>query len=95
MGRDDLGFREPFDVDRLNRVPTLSEYATAKKEMEVEDDNGIIVGVDLADGDDETVCLVIDKDSMASIYWYSIPSKEKRKIKVGDEHTSFSRTNNK
>ena len=26
---------EPYDVNRLNRVPTFSEYSTAKKEYEI------------------------------------------------------------
>ena len=105
MGRNNQDLGEPkFDMDRLNRAPTLSEYATAKKEFEQKDCGNpkckecykeVIVGIDLAEGDDETVCLVVDRETMACIYWNTIPPEQKRKIKIGDKHVPLSRTNNK
>ncbi len=94
MGRNnqDLGFPR-FDMERHNRPPTLSEYATAKKEME--DGPSVIVGIDLSEGDDKTVCLVVDRETMACMYWNTVPPEQKRKIKISDKHVPFSRTNNK
>ena len=69
---------EPYDVNRLNRVPTFSEYSTAKKEYEI--------GVDEADGEDRSVEMVVDQETLLLMYWDNIPKDKKRKIEVGDEH---------
>ena len=42
-----------YDVNRLSRPPTMSEYATAKKEYEI--------GVDEADGEDHSVEMIVDQ----------------------------------
>jgi len=67
-----------YDLDRLNRPPTLSEYATAKKEYEV--------GVDVAEGEDCSVEMIVDIETLLLMYWNSIPKDQKRIIKVGDSH---------
>ena len=75
MGNDK---RPVFDVNRLSRPPTMSEYATAKKTYEI--------GVDEADGEDHSVEMVVDQETLLMMYWNSIPKDKIRKIKVGDEH---------
>jgi hypothetical protein len=67
-----------YDIDRFNRPPTLSEYATAKKEYEI--------GVDEGSGDDTTVVVLVSRKTLLDVYWNSIPNDEKRKIKIGDHH---------
>lgn len=83
------------DLDRLNRPPTLSEYATAKKEF-LTDENPDCgnpnckdcyqIRVDKAEGESESVALVVDRETVLDLYWISIPKHEKRKIKIGDSH---------
>ena len=87
-----------FDLDRLNRPPTLSEYATAKKGFEDQNPDcgnpkckechkGFVVGVDPGSEEgDRTVVLVVDRETLLDIYWNTISSDKKRKIKVGNDH---------
>ena len=56
----------------------MSEYATAKKEYEI--------GVDEADGEDHSVEMIVDQETLLLMYWNNIPKDKKRKIEVGDEH---------
>jgi hypothetical protein len=69
---------EPYDANRLSRPPTMSEYATAKKEYEI--------GVDKADGEDQSVEMIVDVDTLLLMYWNTIPKDQKFIIKAGDEH---------
>jgi len=73
---------ERFDEKRLNRVPTLGEYAMAKKESESE------IGFDISIGKGETSIAVFKllMDKLLLVYWDRIPSDQKRKIPVGDSH---------
>ena len=74
-----------FNTERLKRPPTLSEYATAKKEYEMGVDKG------KEDGD-TTVAFLVDKDTILDMYWSMIPEKSKRKIVVGGKHDEKYRT---
>jgi hypothetical protein len=70
-----------FDIQRLNRVPTLSEYGTAKKEFEKME-----IGFDVGEKcGDKTVIMLVDKDTLLHMYWKSIPKDDKRSIKVGNK----------
>ena len=74
-----------FNTERLKRPPTLSEYATAKKSMEV--------NIDQASKDgDTTVAFLVDKDTLLDMYWSSIPEKSKKRIVIGDKHDEKYRT---
>jgi len=73
-----------YDLERLNRPPTLSEYATAKKEFEAD--------VDESSGDDTTVVMLVSRETLLKMYWNSIPDDKKRKIKIGESHdTKFNK----
>lgn len=62
----------------VDRVPTLDEYGTTKKEMEI--------GVDIANDESKSVTMLVDRDTLIKMYWNSIPKENKRMIKVRDEH---------
>ena len=70
-----MGRNIQYPVDRIS---TLGEYGTAKKEMEI--------GVDVANGQSKSVTMLVDQDTLLKMYWNSIPKENKRMIKVRDEH---------
>lgn len=60
------------------KIPSMAEYAMAKKEMEI--------GVDMAEGKDETGISIVDRQLLLLLYWYTIPVKYKKRIKIGEKH---------
>ncbi|GAG00840.1 unnamed protein product, partial [marine sediment metagenome] len=63
----------------VSSFPSMAEYSMAKKEMEINIDLGSEEG-------DKTAVALIDRDTLALIYWYIISKNEKRKVKIGDKH---------
>ena len=43
---------------------------------------------------DRTAVALIDRDTLAIIYWNIIPRNEKRKVKIGDKHDGTKMDNN-
>jgi hypothetical protein len=96
-----------YDSKRLNRPPTLSEYATAKKKFEVDLDRNpdcgnpnckecykeIHVGIDPGSEEgDQTCVLIVDRETLLRMYWSGIPDDKKKKIKIGENHdTKFNK----
>ena len=39
-----------------------------------------------ADGEDHSVEMIVDQETLLLMYWNNIPKDKKRKIEVGDEH---------
>ena len=57
------------------KLPSMAEYAMAKKEMEC--------GVDPASKEgDTTVYVVLDRDMTTQLYWATLPKEQKKKISV-------------
>jgi hypothetical protein len=71
-----------YSLDEQGRIkiPSMAEYAMAKKEFEM--------GVDKASekADETVVALYLDPNEYPELYWLLIPENQKRKISIGKHH---------
>jgi hypothetical protein len=59
-------------------VPSMADYAMAKKQFDI--------GVDPGAGDEESCVVVVDRETLSFLYWSRIPTKDKRRIEIGEKH---------
>ena len=86
-----MKFKSETTINKYGRpvssFPSMAAYDMAKKEVEINIDPGSEEG-------DRTAVALIDRDTLAIIYWSIIPKTEKRKVKIGDKHDGTKMDNN-